>query len=182
HLRDLLPFWGDGTAFQLAALVRDVLVVPPSMRVIDLLLEMRATHNHVAVVVDEFGGTDGLVTIEDLAEEIVGEIHDEQQKLQTPRIVENEDGSLDADGRVFLEDLEERLDLKLLSETERDEADTLGGLIFTLVDRVPARGELVSHPAGLQFEIVDADPRRINRVRIRPSAVGAVANADGSGG
>lgn len=178
HLRDLLPFWGDGQAFRLTSLVREVLVVPPSMRVMDLLLEMRATHHHVAVVVDEFGGTDGLVTIEDLAEEIVGEIHDEQQKLQTPQIVENEDGSIDADGRVYLEDLEARLDLKLLSEAERDEADTLGGLIFTMVDRVPARGELVSHEAGLQFEIVDADPRRIKRVRIRPSAGGHSPTAE----
>ncbi len=181
HLRDLLPFWGDGETFDLEALVREVLVVPPSMRVIDLLLEMRATHHHVAVVVDEFGGTDGLVTIEDLAEEIVGEIHDEQQKLQTPRIVQNDDGSVDADGRVDLEDLEAHLDMKLLSDEERDEADTLGGLIFTIVDRVPARGELVSHPAGLQFEIVDADPRRIKRVRIRPVAAGSPAVVDGPG-
>jgi CBS domain containing-hemolysin-like protein len=167
HLKDLLPFWGDGDAFNLEQVMRPLLVVPPSMRVIDLLLEMRDTRMHMAIVVDEFGGTDGLVTIEDLVEEIVGELNDEHDKVKPPELVEVEPGVIDADARIYLEDLEERLGLELLDEEERDEADTLAGLIFTLVDRVPAKGEIVSHPSGIEFEILEADPRRIKRVRIR---------------
>lgn len=168
HLKDLLPFWGDGAEFALERVMRPVLVVPPSMRVIDLLLEMRDTQLHMAVVVDEFGGTDGLVTIDDLVEEIVGELRDEHDKAKAPELVEQGDGVIDADARVDLEDLEKRLGFQLLDEEDRDEVDTLAGLIFTLMDRVPAKGEIVRHPSGLEFEILDADPRRIKRVRIRP--------------
>ena len=167
HLKDLLPFWGDGARFSLEQVMRPLLVVPPSMRVLDLLLEMRETRKRIAVVVDEFGGTDGLVTIEDLVEEIVGELADEHDRVGQPQLVENPDGSIDADGRVYLEELEEKLGVALLEGEDRDEADTLGGLIFTLVDRVPTRGEIVPHPSGLEFEVLDADPRRIKRVRIR---------------
>ena len=167
HIKDLLPFWGDGEAFSLEQVTRPVLVVPPSARVIDLLLEMRKGRNHVAIVVDEFGGTDGLVTLEDLVEEIVGELEDGRGRAAQPQVVINPDGTIDAAGRTDLEELEERLGVRLLPEDERDEADTLAGLIFDLVDRVPARGEVVQHPTGLAFEILDADPRRIKRVRIR---------------
>jgi CBS domain containing-hemolysin-like protein len=167
HLKDLLPFWGDGDAFSLEQTMRPALVVPPSMRVLDLLLEMRRTSKRIAVVVDEFGGTDGLVTIEDMVEELVGELADEHDGAEQPQLNENPDGTIDADGRVWLDELEEKLGLELLDSEDRDEADTLGGLIFTLVDRVPTRGEVVAHPAGLEFEVLDADPRRIKRVRIR---------------
>jgi CBS domain containing-hemolysin-like protein len=167
HVKDLLAFWGDGGTFELERITRPVLAVPPSMRVLDLLLEMRSKRNHMAVVVDEFGGTDGLVTLEDLVEEIVGELRDEHEKLAEPQIVENEDGSLDVDARIYLEDLEERLGAVLLGEEERDEADTLGGLIFALLDRVPAKGEVVRHPGGFELVVLDADPRRVNRVRVR---------------
>ena len=167
HLKDLLPFWGDGETFALEHTMRPALVVPPSMRVLDLLLEMRRTKKRIAVVVDEFGGTDGLVTIEDMVEELVGELADEHEGTDQPQLSENPDGSIDADGRVWLDELEEKLGVPLLDSETRDEADTLGGLIFTLVDRVPTRGEVVAHPAGLEFEVLDADPRRIKRVRIR---------------
>jgi magnesium and cobalt transporter len=167
HVKDLLQFWGNGGKLELERITRPVLAVPPSMRVLDLLLEMRGKHNHMAVVVDEFGGTDGLVTLEDLVEEIVGELRDEHEKLTEPQIVENEDGSLDVDARIYLEDLEERLGAALLGEEERDEADTLGGLVFALLDRVPAKGEVVRHPSGFELEVLDADPRRVSRVRIR---------------
>jgi magnesium and cobalt transporter len=166
HIKDLLPFWGDGEAFSLEQVTRPVLVVPPSARVVELLREMRNGRNHVAIVVDEFGGTDGLVTLEDLVEEIVGEL--EGGRASQPEVVVNPDGTIDAAGRTDLEELEERLGVRLLPDDERDEADTLAGLIFDLVDRVPARGEVVQHPTGLAFEILDADPRRIKRVRIRP--------------
>jgi CBS domain containing-hemolysin-like protein len=180
HIKDLLVFWGDGESFALEQVMRPVLAVPPSMRVLDLLLEMRVARNRMAVVVDEFGGTDGLVTIEDLVEQLVGEVHDVHEPTEPPQLIENPDGTIDADGRVDLEELEDRLGFPLLDEEERDEADTLGGLIFTLVDRVPARGEIVAHPSGLEFEVLEADPRRIKRVRVRqrPSAPAAGGEPD----
>ena len=166
HIKDLLPYWGDGADFALERIVREVLFVPPSMRVLDLLLQMRDTGVHMAIVVDEYGGTDGLATIEDLVEEIVGEIQDEHDKILPPRITELPEGVLEADARVEVEDLEARLGLQLLDPGRREDVDTLGGLIFTLLDRVPARGEVVRHPAGIEFEVLDADPRRIKRLRI----------------
>jgi magnesium and cobalt transporter len=177
HVKDLLPFWGDGEGVAVEQVMRPLLVVPPSMRVLDLLLEMRLTRKRMAMVVDEFGGTDGLVTIEDLVEEIVGELEDEHGNARQPQLVENPDGTIEADGRVYLEELEEKLGFELLVGDDRDEADTLAGLIFTLVDRVPTRGEIVAHPGGLEFEVLDADPRRIKRVRIhrRPAADAAEA-------
>jgi CBS domain containing-hemolysin-like protein len=143
------------------------------MRVIDLLLEMRASRKHVAIVVDEFGGTDGLVTLEDLVEEIVGEMQGECERARQPQLVTNPDGTIDASGRADLDELEERLGVQLLAEDERDEADTLGGLVFALLDRVPTRGEVVKHPSGIEFEVLDADPRRVKRVRIRPVGGGS---------
>jgi CBS domain containing-hemolysin-like protein len=166
NVKDLLVFWGDGEAFDLEQLTRPILIVPPSMRVLDLLVEMRDKHTQMAVVVDEFGGTDGLVTLEDLVAEIIGELQDEHDQLRAPQLVENPDGTVDADARVWLDDLETALGIRLLEEEERDEADTLGGLIFNLLDRVPAKGEVVPHPSGLELEVTEADPRRIKRVRI----------------
>jgi CBS domain containing-hemolysin-like protein len=167
-VRDLLPFWGDGAEFVLERVMRPILIVPPSMRVLDLLIEMRAKRSQMAVVVDEFGGTDGLVTLEDMLEEIVGELSEEQDKNHEPQLVVNADGTLDADARYYLEDLEDRLGLELLDAEERDEVDTLGGLIFHLLDRVPAKGEIVAHPSGLRLEVLEAGPRRVGRVRIHP--------------
>jgi CBS domain containing-hemolysin-like protein len=166
HIKDMLPFWGDGEAFQLERIKREILFVPHSMRVLDLLLQMRDTGVHMAIVVDEYGGTDGMVTIEDMVEEIVGEIQDEHDKILPPRITELPDGALEADARVEVEDLEKQLGLSLLDEERREDVDTLSGLIFTLLDRMPARGEVVHHPAGIDFEVIDADPRRIKRLRI----------------
>jgi CBS domain containing-hemolysin-like protein len=167
HINDMLAFWGDGAEFELTKILRELLFVPPSMRVLDLLMKMRDTGVHMAIVVDEYGGTDGLVTIEDLIEEIVGEIQDEHDKILPPRIVERADGQLEADGRVEVEQLEEHLGVTLLEDSRREDVDTLGGLIFTLLDRVPSRGEIVRHDAGVEFEVLDADPRRVKRLRIR---------------
>jgi magnesium and cobalt transporter len=168
HIKDMLPFWGDGAGFRVESVLRPVLHVPPSMRVLDLLLEMRATGNHMAVVVDEFGGTDGLATIGDLIEEIVGEIQDEHDKILPPQLTEGPDGTLEADARIDLEEVEQRLGLALLDEERRENVDTLGGLVITLLDRVPARGEVVRHPSGIELEVLDADPRRVKRLRIVP--------------
>lgn len=175
HIKDMLPYWGDGETFELETILRPVLYVPPSMRVLDLLIQMRDTRNHMAIVVDEFGGTDGLATIGDLIEEIIGEIQDEHDKILPPQLVVSRDGTFEADGRIAVEEVEAKLGLRLLDEERREDVDTLGGLIFTLLDRVPARGEIVGHSSGTEFEVLEADPRRIKRIRIhprRPSADG----------
>ena len=166
HVRDLLRYWGSDEPFTLEDIVRPLLFVPPSMRVRDLLLQMRVAHIHMAVVVDEYGGIDGLVTIEDLVEEIVGEIQDEHDTDDLPMLVEAPGGLIEADARLPVEDLEARVGSELYLEGSEDDVDTLGGLVFSLVGRVPTRGELIAHPSGLQFEVLDADPRRIKRLRI----------------
>jgi hemolysin (HlyC) family protein len=171
HIKDLLHTMRErkeSGAFDLVDLVRRILVVAPSMRVLDLLLEMRLSRVHMALVVDEFGGIDGLVTIEDLVEEIVGEIEDEHDVAVGPKLIERPDGSLIADARATIEEFEDKVG-PVLSEEEREEdIDTLGGLLFTLAGRVPDRGELVEHePSGITFEVLEADPRRVKRVRVR---------------
>ncbi len=166
HIKDVLAWREAPASFRLAKVLRKVLFVAPSMQVLELLLEMRAKRCHMALVVDEFGGIDGLVTIEDLVEEIIGEIQDEHDEQVEQTVIRRPDGSYDADARLTVEELE-RLFGDVLTEEERDEIDTIGGLVFSLAGRVPIRGELISHPSGLEFEIVDADPRRIYRLRIR---------------
>jgi magnesium and cobalt transporter len=164
------------------AILRELLFVPPSMKILDLLMKMRDTGIHMAIVIDEYGGTDGMVTIEDLVEEIVGEIQDEHDKILPPSLTERPDGSIEADARVDVEDLEKHLALELLEPDRREDVDTLGGLIFTLVDRVPARGEVVRHQSGVEFEVLDADPRRVKRVLIRqPSPVSDLKEAASAG-
>ena len=167
HIKDVLKAIAEGGDFSLERIVRPVSIIAPSIRVLDLLLDMRKTHQHMALVIDEFGGIDGLITIEDLVEGIVGEITDEHDRAVTATMIEKSDGSLLADARVPIEDFEARVG-PVLEQDERDEVDTLGGLVFSLAGRVPSRGELLTHPSsGLEFEIIDADPRRIKRVRVR---------------
>ena len=168
HIKDVMALAGDNGVFRLTDLIRRVLFVAPSMRIMDMLLEMRLSRIHMALVVDEFGGIDGLITIEDLVEEIVGEIEDEHDVGEGPKLVELSDGSLVADARLEIEAFEERVG-PVLSEEEREEdIDTLGGLLFSLAGRVPSRGELVAHQdSGITFEVLDADPRRVRRVRLR---------------
>ncbi len=170
HIRDVLGqrFGEDARdlQFRLSDLVRPVLFVAPSMRVLDLLLEMRVKRTHMALVVDEYGGIDGLLTIEDLVEEIVGEIQDEHDDEPEPQMVERPDGAVLADARVELDEFEDRFG-EIFTEEEKEDSDTLGGLVFSLAGRVPVRGELVKHDSGLIFEVVDGDPRRVRRLRIR---------------
>ncbi|HFB2048842.1 MAG TPA: hypothetical protein TECP_01209 [Hyphomicrobiaceae bacterium MAG_BT-2024] len=148
---------------------RRVLYVPPSMPAMNLLLRMQSTRIHMALVVDEYGGTDGLVSIEDLVEEIVGEIEDEHDEFENPKITGDTTNGMVALARTPVADLERHLNLRLLSEDS--DVDTLGGLVFSLVGRVPARGELVRHPEGVEFEVLDADPRRIKKLKIHLSKV-----------
>jgi CBS domain containing-hemolysin-like protein len=166
HVKDLIAHWSQRRGFALEKVLRKVLFAAPSMRVLDLLKEMRITRIHLALVVDEYGGVDGLVTIEDLVEEIVGEIEDEHDAEAPPSLIEEAPGIALADARVKLEDFEARFG-KFVDDDERAEVDTLGGLVFYLANRVPTRGELIKHPSGLEFEVVDADPRRVRLLRVR---------------
>ena len=176
HIKDVFGYVGRPEAFKLEALLRKPLLVAPQVPVLDLLLQMRQARMHLALVVDEYGGIDGLLTIEDLVEEIVGDIADEHDEVQVPMITERPDGSLDVDARLSIDEFEVRMG-PVLTEVEREaDSDTVGGLVFTLAGRVPSRGEVVSHPSGLEFRILDADARRIRRLRVRrPAAPGAVA-------
>jgi CBS domain containing-hemolysin-like protein len=147
-------------------ITRDLLYVPDSMSVLDLLLKMQTTRLHLALVVDEYGGTDGLVSIEDLVEEVVGDIADEHDVEDEPLIRLDPRLGLIADARMPIEDLEKHLQRQLVTEEQEEDIDTLGGLVFSIAGRIPARGELVRHPSGIEFEVLEADPRRIKRLRI----------------
>jgi magnesium and cobalt transporter len=175
HIKDIIDFWSEDKDFTLQQVLREVLVVPPSMPVLDLLARMRSTRIHMAVVVDEYGGTDGLVTIEDVVEEIIGEIEDEHDAVEAPLLIDMADGSIDADGRAEIIDLENRLKVDLLPDAVDEEVDTLGGLVFAILGRIPEVGEVIDHQCGLQIEVTDADARRVKRLTLRP---GPVANAD----
>ena len=165
HIKDVFMANVDGSRDRaLAALMREPLFVPESMGVIDLLARMRSQRIHLAIVVDEFGGTEGLVTIEDVVEEIVGEIEDEHDEAERGLLTMLDDGLWEADARVELEELAQAVDPRLSSKD--DEVDTLGGLVFLLAGRIPSKGECVTHPSGWKLEAVDSDPRKIIRVRL----------------
>jgi len=159
-----------------AKLLRPVLYVPPSMPAMDLLVRMQATRTHMALVVDEYGGTDGLVSIEDLVEMIVGDIEDEHDD-EGRALIEKEGNGLTfvADARAGLDKVGSKLEVDFNADPGSTEVDTIGGLIVTLAQRVPARGELIRSPLGLEFEVLDADPRRIKRVRIHRRLEGSPA-------
>lgn len=151
---------------QLAEMVREILFVSPAVRVLDLLLEMRLRRTHMALVVDEYGGIDGLVTIEDVVEQIVGEIEDEHDNDETPALTENLDGTVVADARVALADFEARFG-KMFTGEEHKSTDTLGGLVVNLAGRVPGRGGLIKHASGMEFEVLESDPRKLRLLRVR---------------
>ena len=171
HIKDVFVTGRDPTRDRsLSALMRTPLFVPESMGVLDLLARMRAGRMHLAIVVDEFGGTEGLVTIEDVVEEIVGDIEDEHDEAAASRLVMLDDGLWEADARVELEELAEAVDPRLA--TEEDEVDTVGGLIVLLAGRIPDKGDHVVHPSGWRLEAVDTDTRKILRVRLHaPSEI-----------
>jgi hemolysin (HlyC) family protein len=162
------------------SILREILYVPGSMSVLDLLLKMQTTRLHLALVVDEYGGTDGLVSIEDLVEEVVGDIADEHDVEDEPLIKSDPRLGLVADARTPISDLEKHLGLELASEEQEEEVDTLGGLVFAIAGRIPARGELVRHPSGIEFEVLDADPRRIKKLRIHLPPAAETEQAEGA--
>jgi|AraplaMF_Col_mMF_1032025.scaffolds.fasta_scaffold01002_15 CBS domain containing-hemolysin-like protein len=172
HVKDvlgLLEVTAEGAyclspSARITGLKRDILFVPPSMRALDLLLKMQASHTHLALVIDEYGGTDGLVSIEDIIEEIVGDIADEHDD-DPVELKPDEDGFI-ADARMDLDDVKEQTGHNLAVEGEED-TDSLGGLVVSLLGRVPQRGEIVTHPAGYEFLVLDADPKRIRKLRVK---------------
>jgi magnesium and cobalt transporter len=157
----------DRRPAKLSRMLRKVLFVAPSLPILDLLVQMRQARTHIAMVVDEFGGIDGLVTIEDLIEEIVGDIEDEHDVDVAPTLIARPDGTVIADARIPIDEVEEQHEVKLRDDGEQEDIDTLGGLVFSLAGRVPKRGEVIAHPGGLEFEVLEADPRRVKRLRIK---------------
>jgi len=170
HIKDVFMARVDPSRDRsLNALMREPLFIPESMGVIELLARMRSQRIHLAIVVDEFGGTEGLVTIEDVVEEIVGEIEDEHDEAQLGMLTMLDEGLWEADARLELEELAEAVDARLSSD--QDEVDTLGGLVFLLAGHIPQKGECVTHPSGWKLEAVDSDPRKIIRVRLHAPEV-----------
>ena len=181
HLKDFAlrhGFNGDAEdAFSLKEMLRPLLYVPPSMRIGVLLQKMQTDRRHMALVIDEYGGVDGLVTIEDLIEQVLGEIEDEHDIGEDAHWTEEKPGCYIALAKTPLEEFEDEIGRSLtdVDDVDEEEIDTLGGLVFMLLGRVPVRGEVVEHPGGTTFEVVDADPRRIKRLRVRVPDISAHA-------
>lgn len=174
HIKDAVALIAEGDGRPVAEPVlktirREILYVPPSMRVTDLLLRMQASRIHMALVIDEYGGTDGLVTIENLVEEIVGEINDEHDEDDTPGIAIIAGGGWEVDARVELDAFAEETGYRLETD-EEDEIDTVGGYVAFLAGRVPQRGEVLSGSGGFDIEVTEADARKVRKLRIRPAA------------
>ncbi|KAB7613354.1 HlyC/CorC family transporter [Amylibacter sp. SFDW26] len=172
HLKDLAlkhGFNGKVTRFSIKRLVRPLLYVPPSMTIGVLLQKMQADRIHMALVIDEYGGVDGLVTIEDLVEQVVGEIADEHDVEEDDYWIEEKPGVYMCQARAPLDEFEKVLEVDLASSADDEDIETLGGLVFMMIGRVPVRGEVIKHPDGFEFEVVDADPRRIKKLRVSRS-------------
>jgi len=168
HVKDLLPMIAGDKPYNIRLHLRGMLYVPPSMKLLDLLARIRAAGSHMAIVVDEHGGTDGLVTMEDVVEEIVGDIQDEhdEDEISDDDITKINEKTIDVSARIRIEQLERFLTFELVSKEDGEEFDTLAGLISTKLGRVPSKGETVEHTDAVRFEIIDADPRRIRKVRL----------------
>jgi magnesium and cobalt transporter len=167
HIKDVFGFAGAAESFSLEKIIRKPLLVAPQITVLDLLLQMRQTRTHLALVVDEYGGIDGLLTIEDLVETIVGDIADEHDEIEGPMLEERADGALDLNALLPVEEFEARLGPILSAEERAADIETIGGLVFNLAGRVPTKGEIIPHPSGFEFLILEADARRIRRLRAR---------------
>ena len=167
HIKDVFAYVGRPDEFRLESILRRPLMVAPQIPVLDLLLQMRMNRMHLALVVDEYGGIDGLLTIEDLVETITGDIADEHDEPDLPMVIERPDGTLDLDARMPVEDFEKRFGAQLTEDEREADIDTVGGLVFTIAGRVPARGEVISHASGVEFRVLEADARRIRRLRAK---------------
>lgn len=167
HLKDIVSWQNGNNPWVLKNLLREVLFISPTMRTLDLLLKMRETGCKIAVVVDEYGGVDGLVTFSNLIEEVVGDIQNANTQFPPAQIEKLADGSVIADARITLEEFNDTFEKPLVLKGHNDDIDTLGGLVVFLAGRVPVKGEIISHSAGIEFEVLDADPRKVRRLRIR---------------
>ena len=168
HIKDLVNYQNQkkmGTNF-LQNLKREILEIPPSMPVLDLLLKMQLTRLHMGIVIDEYGCTDGLVTIEDVIEEITGEIEDEHDEKNLPMLIKSSLNTFEASARIEIDELQKVTNVEFLNSYDNDDVDTLGGLIFSITGRVPQRGEIIKHTSGTTFEIKDADPMKIKSVKV----------------
>jgi len=170
HIKDVVPLIGLKEKFDINNILREVLYVPPSMKVLDLLRKMRAKRVHMAIVLDEYGGTDGLVTMEDLMEEIVGEIEDEHDEIDETEIIKISEGIYEINARTHVEDLEEKIGIEFTMGGQSEDFDTVGGLVFYMLGHVPEVGEIIAHPSGVSFEVTDADPRRIKKLLVKTAA------------
>ncbi len=170
HIKDVISCWENKKIKNIKKIIRDILFAPHSMSILDLLLKMRTSHMHMAIVVDEHGGVDGLVTIEDLVEEIVGEIkdeHDAQKEKKENNELITKDGSIKISARMLIEEFEKKYGNIFSDKENISDIDTMGGLVFHLFGRVPLKGEIIKHSNGCEFEILDADSRRIRKILIR---------------
>ena len=168
HIKDLVNYQNQKkteTNF-LQNLKREILEIPPSMPVLDLLLKMQLTRLHMGIVIDEYGCTDGLVTIEDVIEEITGEIEDEHDEKNLPMLIKSSQNTFEASARIEIDELQKVTNVEFLNSYDNDDVDTLGGLIFSITGRVPQRGEIIKHSSGTTFEIKDADPMKIKSVKV----------------
>lgn len=165
HVKDILEFSASPSAFECRKILRDILFVSPSMRLLDLLLQMKVASLPLALVVDEYGGIDGLVTTWDIIKEFLGDLSTDSEEQNRPELTRLSDHSILTEGRLPLEILHKEFSIKFKKE-DSDDVETVGGLIFSLLGRIPAKHELIKHPKGLTFEILDVDPRRIKKVRI----------------
>ena len=169
HIKDLVKYQNDGRKENkfLDIIKREVLEIPPSMPALDLLLKMQITRLHMGIVIDEYGCTDGLVTIEDVIEEVIGETEDEHDEKNLPMLIKTSTNTIEASARVEIDELQKITNINFLSSENSDDIDTLGGLIFSIAGRVPQRGEIIKHSSGVTFEINDADPMKIKSVKIK---------------
>ena len=168
HIKDLVNYQNQNKVDEkfLRRLMRDILEIPPSMPVLDLLLKMQMTRLHMGIVIDEYGCTDGLITIEDVIEEITGEIEDEHDEKNLPMLIKSSTNTFEVSARVEIEELQKVTNIQFLDTRENEDVDTLGGLIFSITGRIPQRGEIIKHSSGTTFEIKDADPMKIKSVKL----------------
>jgi CBS domain containing-hemolysin-like protein len=169
HMKDFVPYIGKESEFKISLVIRELLYAPRSMKVIDLLVKMRLSGIHIAIVLDEYGGTDGLVTIENLVEEIIGDIRDEHDSQEEPELVKAVGEGYVIDGKAKIEEIEERFNLNLASED--DSFETFGGFILAYLGRIPKRGEIIKHASGMVIEIIDADIRKIKTAKVKISNI-----------
>ena len=181
HIKDVAHYLHNPAGYNLMSTLRQPIFISPTMRAMDLLEEMRLKRLHLALVVDEYGGTDGLITIEDLVEELVGEINDEHDDDLQPVFDLKNDGSLVIGARFEVEEFEKLTGL-IFSDDDFDEIDTIGGFVISLAGRVPGRGEIIRHDSGLEFEILDSNPRQVDTIKIHglsQQAITSIRNAVG---